>query len=59
LDDAVKLRVRTILGTITSNTPPLPTPSAGECGYCAITVGDCSSRIDAQPEDQQKELGEF
>ena len=48
VDDAFVRRVRDLLRRVCGPSPPMASPSSGECRYCDIMSGDCSVRIDGE-----------
>ena len=49
IDDSMKQIFKDTIHKIGQDTPPLKTPSWGECRFCDITKVDCPERIETEP----------
>ena len=47
VDDAFAVRLTEFMQKMTSSVPPRRVPSGPECGFCELTKGDCSERVEA------------
>jgi CRISPR/Cas system-associated exonuclease Cas4 (RecB family) len=48
-----------LLRKITGETPPPPTPSSTECGYCRITRADCHEKAETEAVARSSGFGDF